>query len=42
MNEIDAKENNKIKNQDSDNIGSSCQATLSGGTNTKKILFTFK
>ena len=41
-NEIDAKENNKIKNQDSDNIGSSCQATLSGGTNTKKILFTFK
>ena len=41
-NDIDIKENNKIKIQESDNNGSSCQATLSGLTNTKKNIFTFK
>ena len=41
-NEIDIKENTKIRIQESDNNGSSCQATLSGLTNTKKNIFTFK
>ena len=41
-NDIDIKENNKIRIQESDNNGSSCQVTLSGLTNTKKNMFTFK
>ena len=41
-NEIDIKDNTKIRIQESDNNGSSCQATLSGLTNTKKNIFTFK
>ena len=41
FNEIDMKEINKIRNQESDNNGSSCQATLSGLTNTKKKYFYF-
>ena len=41
-NEVELKENNKVRIQESDNNGSSYQATLSGLANTKKNMFIFK